>query len=74
MLHNQFLEVPDFRNVTLKCLSEVAALVVGAEYDPKFAALFNNVMIAVNKMIPPSTSTIDEFSRLHPSMLTLCCH
>lgn len=51
----QFLEVPDFRNVTLKCLSEIAALSV-PEYDQKFVILFKLVISAVNRMIPPNTS------------------
>lgn len=55
-LINRFLEVPDFRNVTLKCLSEIAGLSVGPEYDQKFVVLFNMVMTSVNRMIPPSTS------------------
>jgi exportin-1 len=52
----QVLEVPEFRNVTLKCLSEIAGLNVGPEYDAKFVVLFNMVMTAVNRMVPPSTS------------------
>lgn len=52
----QFLKVPEFRNVTLKCLSEIAALNVGPEYDPKFVILFAMVMTAINEMVPPSTS------------------
>ncbi len=35
-LIGRFLEQPEFRNVTLKCLSEIANLSVGPEYDPKF--------------------------------------
>lgn len=54
-LLNRFLEPPEFRNITLKCLSEIAALNVGQEYDPQFVILFTMVMTAVNKMIPPST-------------------
>ncbi|KAK4331001.1 Exportin-1 [Rhodotorula toruloides] len=50
-----FLEVPEFRNVTLKCLSEIGGLQIGAEYNSKFIILFNMVMTSVNKMIPPST-------------------
>jgi exportin-1 len=51
----QFLEVPDFRNVTLKCLSEIGALNIGPEYNDKFVTLFNVVMTSVNRMVPPST-------------------
>jgi exportin-1 len=48
--------VPEFRNVTLKCLSEIGGLSVGPEYNAKFVILFQMVMTSVNKMIPPSTS------------------
>ena len=47
----QFLEPPEYRNVTLKCLSEIAGLNVGAEYDAQFVILFTMVMTAVNKMV-----------------------
>ncbi|GAA5876659.1 hypothetical protein JCM1840_000754 [Sporobolomyces johnsonii] len=54
-LITRFLEVPEFRNVTLKCLSEIGGLSIGPEYNSKFIILFNMVMTSVNKMIPPST-------------------
>ncbi|WFD31477.1 Karyopherin transporter [Malassezia sp. CBS 17886] len=54
-LVSRFLEVPEFRNVTLKCLSEIVNLNVGPEYDAKFVVLFNMVMTSINRMIPPST-------------------
>jgi exportin-1 len=57
----QFLEVPEFRNVTLKCLSEIAGLQVAPEYDAKFVVLFNMVMTAVNRMIPPSTNIAQAY-------------
>ncbi|CCF52436.1 hypothetical protein NDA11_002106 [Ustilago hordei] len=60
-LIGRFLEVPEFRNVTLKCLSEIANLNVGAEYDPKFVVLFNMVMTSVNRMIPPSTNIASAY-------------
>lgn len=49
------MESNEFRNVTLKCLAEIAGLNVGPEYDPKFVILFAMVMTSVNRMIPPST-------------------
>lgn len=55
------MEAPDFRNVTLKCLAEIAALNVGPEYDPKFAILFAMVMTSVNRMIPPSTNIASAY-------------
>ncbi|VDC00641.1 unnamed protein product [Peniophora sp. CBMAI 1063] len=53
ILITRFLEVPDFRNVTLKCL---------AEYDPKFVALFQAVMTAVNRMVPPNTNIAQAYA------------
>lgn len=54
-LINRFLEVPDFRNVTLKCLSEIAGLKLEPEYDQNLVVLFNLVMTSINRMIPPNT-------------------
>lgn len=54
-LVTRFLEVPEFRNVTLKCLSEIGGLNVGPEYNSKFVVLFEMVMTSVNRMIPPET-------------------
>ncbi|KAG8925963.1 Karyopherin transporter [Tulasnella sp. 419] len=62
VLTERFLEVTDFRNVTLKCLSEVAGLVVGSEYDPKFVIMFTKVMTSINKMIPPSTNIAEAYT------------
>ncbi len=45
----------DFRNVTLKCLSEIGALNVGPEYNGKFVTLFQVVMTSINRIVPPST-------------------
>jgi len=39
----QFLNVPLFRNVTLKCLTEIAG-VSGANYDDAFISLFTHTM------------------------------
>lgn len=61
MLLNRFLETPEFRNVTLKCLSEIAGLTVGPEYDPKFVVLFAMVMTSINRMIPPNTNIAQAY-------------
>ncbi|KAL0580241.1 Karyopherin transporter [Marasmius crinis-equi] len=62
LLLNRFLEAPEFRNITLKCLAEIAALNVGPEYDPKFVILFAMVMTSVNRMIPPSTNIAQAYA------------
>ncbi|WWC63496.1 uncharacterized protein I303_106099 [Kwoniella dejecticola CBS 10117] len=54
-LVSRFLEQTEFRNVTLKCLSEIGALNVGPEYNSKFVTLFQVVMTSVNRMVPPNT-------------------
>jgi exportin-1 len=56
------LETTEFRNVTLKCLAEIAALNVGPEYDPKFVILFAMVMTSVNRMIPPNTNIAEAYA------------
>ncbi|CAG8519012.1 10877_t:CDS:10 [Acaulospora colombiana] len=53
-LRNRFLESPDYRNVTLKCLTEIGALSVSHDYDEKFIALFNMVVASLTSMIPLS--------------------
>ncbi|KAA1479377.1 hypothetical protein DENSPDRAFT_886693 [Dentipellis sp. KUC8613] len=61
VLIQRILEVPEFRNITLKCLAEVAALNLGPEYDPKFVSLFEMVMTAVNRMVPPNTNIAQAY-------------
>ncbi|KAK3806936.1 MAG: CRM1 C terminal-domain-containing protein [Linnemannia elongata] len=51
-LRTRFLEVPQFRNVTLRCLTEIGSLTVAADYNDKFVILFNIVMTSVAKTIP----------------------
>ncbi|XP_044732330.1 exportin-1 [Chrysoperla carnea] len=47
----KFLPVPLFRNVTLKCLTEIAAVTVG-NYDDKFRQLFLQTMSQLEAMLP----------------------
>ncbi|EJD43612.1 hypothetical protein AURDEDRAFT_145424 [Auricularia subglabra TFB-10046 SS5] len=61
MLVSRFLDVPEFRNITLRCLSEIAALEVGPEYDGKFGALGATVMTSINRSIPPSTNIAEAY-------------
>ncbi|KAH8834801.1 Crm1-F1 [Flagelloscypha sp. PMI_526] len=69
VLLGRFLETPEFRNITLKCLAEIAALQVGSEYDAKFVTLFQMVMTAVNKphMIPPQTNIAEAYATANDS-------
>src|SRR5262245_27258880 len=51
----QFLEVPAYRNTTLKCLTEIGGLAVGPEYNRKFLVLFSITMQSIQSMIPLTT-------------------
>lgn len=53
-LYSKFLSVHTFRNVTLKCLSEIAGLTV-ANYDKLFIDMFKGTMKEFESMINPNT-------------------
>lgn len=55
-LRTRFLEQPEFRNVTMKCLTEIGGLQVKQfEYDDKLVHMFTTVMTSVSNIIPLST-------------------
>jgi exportin-1 len=51
-LRSRFLEVPDFRNITLKCLTEIAGLHTEPSYDDKLVQMFTETLTAISKIIP----------------------
>lgn len=53
---------PPFRNLTLQCLAEVAALQVGPEQDPKFATLYAIFMSQLAPVLPPGTNIPDAYA------------
>ncbi|EAT87494.2 hypothetical protein SNOG_05103 [Parastagonospora nodorum SN15] len=53
-LRSRFLEVPDFRNITLKCLTEIAGLHTEPAYDDKLVSMFTETLTAISKIIPLS--------------------
>lgn len=55
-LLTRFLDVPDFRNVTLKCLTEIGSLQTGQQfaYDEKLVQMFTDTLTTVSKIIPLS--------------------
>ncbi|KAI8371079.1 nuclear export factor CRM1 [Blakeslea trispora] len=60
-LRNKFFEQPQFRNVTLKCFTEISTLEITENYYEKIVVMFNNVMTATNTMIPPSTNIAEVY-------------
>lgn len=55
MLVCRFLTIPMFRNITLKCLSEIAGLQL-ANYGHIFVAMFKQTMEQFDSMIPACTN------------------
>lgn len=55
-LRTRFLEMPEFRNVTLKCLTEIGGLQTGQgnAYDEKLVQMFTEVLTTISKIIPLS--------------------
>lgn len=60
-LRDRFLEVSDFRNITLKCFTEIAGLQVLEQYDQKFVSILNLVMPSISNFIPLSTNFKDAY-------------
>ncbi|KAL0267451.1 UNVERIFIED_CONTAM: hypothetical protein PYX00_009718 [Menopon gallinae] len=57
-----FLPVPLFRNVTLKCLTEIAGLNV-QNYDQTFIALYTQTMSQLELTLPLNTDIKEAYSR-----------
>jgi len=58
----KFLTVPMFRNVSMKCLTEIAGVTV-PHYDDKFIAMFNESMQQLETMLPVDTNIKDAFKK-----------
>ncbi|KAK7791784.1 hypothetical protein R5R35_002617 [Gryllus longicercus] len=61
-LINKFLDVPMFRNVTLKCLTEISG-VNTSEYDSMLILLFNQTMVQLEMMLPVKTNIREAYSQ-----------
>jgi exportin-1 len=55
-LRTRFLEMPEFRNITLKCLTEIGGLQTAqpSPYDEKLVQIFTEVLTTISKIIPLS--------------------
>ncbi|CAG7724558.1 unnamed protein product [Allacma fusca] len=58
----KFLNVSIFRNVTLKCLTEIAGVTV-PHYDERFLQLFNQTMLELQQMVPITVNIRKEYAR-----------
>ena len=72
----KFLTVPMLRNVSMKCLTEIAGVNV-PHYDEKFIAMFNETMQQLEVALAPDrdqhyTSTVRRRSQLHVKSCVYC--
>jgi len=51
-LIGEFLTVKRLRNVTLQCLTEVAGMTTGPEYDDEWVEMFAGTMSQLEKLLP----------------------
>ncbi|KAK2873662.1 Exportin-1 [Arthroderma sp. PD_2] len=63
-LLTRFLDVPEFRNVTLKCLTEIGSLQIGPQYsyDEKLVQIFTDLLTTVSKIIPLSLDLRETYA------------
>eukprot|EP00731_Ephydatia_muelleri_P027685 Em0019g558a len=57
----RFLTVPAFRNVTLKCLTEIAGIQSNSQYSEQLLVMFSLVMIQLKQMLPLSTNIKEAY-------------
>ncbi|EAA65157.1 hypothetical protein AN1401.2 [Aspergillus nidulans FGSC A4] len=64
-LLTRFLDVPEFRNVTLKCLTEIGGLQIGHpyNYDERLVHMFTETLTTVSKTIPLSMDLKSTYAK-----------
>ena len=53
-LRSRFLETPEFRNITLKCLTEIGGLQTEHSFNDKLVLMFTETLTTISKIIPLS--------------------
>ena len=53
--------MPAFRNVVLKCLTEIGSLQVGPEYNDQFVLFYQIVIQEIQQIMPLNTSNYFVF-------------
>ncbi|OVA18398.1 Importin-beta [Macleaya cordata] len=57
-----FFPVASYRNLTLQCLSEVAALQFGDFYNMQYIKMYTIFMVQLQTILPPGTNIPDAYS------------
>ncbi|XP_021805386.1 protein EXPORTIN 1A [Prunus avium] len=52
----KFFPMPSYRNLTIQCLTEVAALSFGEFYNAQYVKMYNIFMVQLQTILPPTTN------------------
>ncbi|XP_059304378.1 protein EXPORTIN 1A isoform X3 [Lycium ferocissimum] len=58
----KFFPVPAYRNLTLQCLTEVAALTFGDFYNDQYVKMYTIFMVQLQNVLPPNTSIPEAYA------------
>ncbi|XP_009417956.2 protein EXPORTIN 1A [Musa acuminata AAA Group] len=58
----KFFPIASYRNLTLQCLTEVAALQFGDFYDMQYVKMYTIFMIQLQTVIPPGTNISEAYT------------
>ncbi|KAL9681074.1 hypothetical protein QQ045_012855 [Rhodiola kirilowii] len=59
----KFFPLPGYRNLTLQCLTEVAALSFGEFYNAQYVKMYNIFMVQLQTILPLSTIIPDAYAQ-----------
>ncbi|XP_027355224.1 protein EXPORTIN 1A isoform X2 [Abrus precatorius] len=59
----KFFPVPAYRNLTLQCLTEVAALQFGNYYDVQYVKMYTIFMVQLQSILPPTTNIPEAYAQ-----------
>jgi exportin-1 len=62
LVYKYFL-VPEFRNITMKCLTEIAGINVKNQYDQQFVLLFTYTVTQLKEILPPEINLKDCYAK-----------
>ncbi|KAG8381654.1 hypothetical protein BUALT_Bualt06G0144000 [Buddleja alternifolia] len=58
----KFFPVPAYRNLTLQCLTEVAALTFGDFYNAQYVNMYTLFMAQLQTILPPTTNFLEAYA------------
>ncbi|KAK5843236.1 protein EXPORTIN 1A isoform X1 [Gossypium arboreum] len=58
----KFFPVPSYRNLTLQCLTEVAALNFGDYYNVQYVKMYNIFVVQLQTILPPTTDIPEAYA------------